>query len=254
MKTKFSFVVVEDEPLQQENLVQMLQARFDLELLHCFDNAADAYDFLSSPDHEMPDLLFLDIEMPEANGLMLLESIKRLEQQPKVIITTAYEDYAIRSYDYEVSGYLLKPVETHKLFQAIDKAISSLASAQLEENHHLTSPTNNDSFFIKVDNRMVKILFDEIVCIEGANVQLKITTTYETYLTRQTLKNMQRILPGNEFLRVHDSFIIRWAYIKSYTRNFSSLELQWEGHEELLTIPVGKKYRDEFKQRMLGKG
>jgi len=63
---------------------------------------------------------------------------------------------------------------------------------------------------------------------------------------------MQQILPANAFLRVHDSFIIRWDYIKSYTRNFSSLELQWEGSDELVAIPVGKKYRDEFKWRMSG--
>jgi len=252
MKTKFSFVVVEDEPLQQENLVQMLQDRLDLELLECFDSAADAYEFLSDPNHSMPDLLFLDIEMPETNGLMLLESIKRFNHRPEVIIITAYEEYAIPSYDYNVSGYLLKPIESNKLFQAIDKAIGSIAETGTKEIFSDNTPAVNDSFFIKVDNRMVKILFDEIVFIEGANVQLKITTNNATYLTRQTLKNMQQILPANAFLRVHDSFIIRWDYIKSYTRNFSSLELQWEGSDELVAIPVGKKYRDEFKWRMSG--
>lgn len=251
MKTKYKFVVVEDEPLQLENLVHMLQSRLDLELLECFDNAADAYEYLSSSKRVLPDLLFLDIEMPEANGLMLLESIKRLEKQPQVIITTAYEEYAVPSYDYNVTGYLLKPIENRKLHQAIDKAIGVIAT--IDKDVSAVPPADQrESLFIKVDNRMVKIFFDEIAYIEGANVQLKIITLHETYLTRQTLKNMQKMLPAQDFFRVHDSFIIRWAYIKSYARNFSSVELQWEGGEELAPIPVGKKYRDAFKERMMG--
>lgn len=249
MKTKYKFVVVEDEPLQLENLVYMLQSRLDLELLECFDNAADAYEYLSSSKRVLPDLLFLDIEMPEANGLMLLESIKRLEKQPQVIITTAYEEYAIPSYDYNVTGYLLKPIETHKLHQAIDKAIGLIVAAD-KEMPTVPAVEQKDFFFIKVDNRMVKIFFDEIAYIEGANVQLKIITLHETYLTRQTLKNMQKMLPAEDFFRVHDSFIIRWACIKSYARNFSSVELQWESDEEPAAIPVGKKYREAFKERM----
>ena len=168
MKTFFTYIVVEDVPLQRANLIFMLNSRLDLKLLKEFDTARDAYNFLSDGDEEFPDLLFLDIEMPEVNGLHLLEATKKLARQPKVIITSAHEEYAIPSYDYDVSGYLLKPLETEKLNKVIDKAIKDLqqsTSISTESESSAAFFGNNapTSFMIQVGDRMVKIYFDELI-------------------------------------------------------------------------------------------
>ena len=100
MKKQYTYIVVEDVELQRENLISLLNSRLDLQLIGSFANAKEAYDFLMQKEAAKPDVIFLDIEMPEVNGFNLLEAIKPICQKAKVIITTAFPDYAIKGYDY----------------------------------------------------------------------------------------------------------------------------------------------------------
>ncbi len=252
MKNKYTYIVVEDEPLQLANLVDTLNMRLDLELLDSFESAEEAYEFLTSSEKKNPDVMFLDMQLPEVNGLQFLEAIKRINPKPKVIITTAFEDYAIPSYEYDVCGYVVKPIENSKLNIAIDKAIKELSNHSDPTPKMNASTKNNNSLFIKVENRMVKLFHEEIIFMEGANVNVKIKTPQEEYTTRDTLKNMEYLLPSEDFMRIHDSFIVNLKYLKGYARNFTQLDLQFDLKSEKFTLPVGKKYRDIFKNKMIG--
>lgn len=251
MKNKYKYIAVEDEPLQLTNLVDTLNMRLDLEFLDSFDNAEEAYEFLTSTKTIKPDLMFLDMQLPEVNGLQFLEAIKRIEPKPKVIITTAFEDYAIPSYEYDVSGYVVKPLETSKLNKAIDKAIMDLSN-RVEPNvgANTVKTTERPSIFIKVESRMVRLFHEEIIYLEGANVNVRVVTKSEEHLTRNTLKKMIDMLPKKHFMRIHDSYIINTKYLKGYASNFSHADLKMGSQEK--SIPIGKKYRDEFKNRMIG--
>lgn len=247
MRKGKTYIIVEDEPLQLENLVFMLKSRLDLVFLGSFNNANAAYQFLSDEQQDVPDLMFLDIEMPQINGLQLLDSLSGLSLSMKVIIVTAYEEYAIPSYKYPVSGYLLKPVEMEQLNAAINKALNDGQISQTPAQESNASSPSFDNFFIKVDNKMVKMEIADIGYAEGANVYLKIYTFQDLYVTRLTLKYLEELLPRDRFMRVHDSFIVNLSCIKSFARNFTFVEIKLGPDKEVSTIPVGKKYRTAFK-------
>ena len=248
MKNQYQFIVVEDVDLQREHLISLLKKRLDLRLIGSFGNAEEAYSFLSALETPPPDILFLDIEMPEANGFSLLEAIQHRLPELKVIITSAFPQYAVKGYDYNnICAYLLKPLEPDKLNKAIQKAI-------LEMDFMLPvaedSSSQREHLLIKEKGKWVKILHEEILYCEGANVDVKIITPRQTHLTRERLKKLTEMLPGSDFLRVHDSFIINLNYIKSYTGNYTFVDLCFGPNTELKSLSIGPKYRDDFKRKM----
>lgn len=248
MKKQYSYIVVEDVELQRENLISLLNSRLDLQLTGSFPNAKEAYDFLMEKKTTMPDVIFLDIEMPEVNGFNLLEAIKPFSQQSKVIITTAFPDYAIKGYDYNLTAYLLKPIDLQKLNKALDKAIKEL---NVPETSAATPElVNKGHIFIKEKNKRLKIEYNEILYCEGANVDVKIITPIRTFITRERVKNLEQALPATQFLRVHDSFIVNLQYIKGYTSNYSFVDLFSGENTEWRTISIGPKYREVFRRKM----
>ncbi|NBC09597.1 MAG: response regulator [Bacteroidetes bacterium] len=238
----YTFIVVEDVALQREHLTELLQARLDLHHQASFENAEEAYDYLSEQADNPPDLIFLDIEMPEASGFNFLEAIKHLRISPQVIITTAFAEYAVKGYEYDLSGYLLKPIEEEQLNRAIDKALKQRSPERQEDDH----------LMIKEKSRWVKLSYGEILYCEGANVDVRLVTLGGEYLTRDRIKNMEQRLPADRFLRIHDSFIINLEYIKSYASNFTFVELCPEPGAELQQLRIGPKYRDQFRERVSG--
>lgn len=254
-KKRFSYIVVEDVELQRDHLISILDKRLDLHLLGKFETAKDAFEYLNEEGTEDPDLLFLDIEMPEINGLHFLDYIKNFVYQPKVIITSAHEEYAIPSYDYNVSGYVLKPLDEKKLKKAIEKVIHELKQSQLGklEVEPLSVPPPIESqpaiptsLLIQVGDRMVKIDLEELMYCEGANNNIKVVTINDVHETRKTLKDMLERLPNGQFVRIHDSFIINLTYLKSYTKRLTVIELSYEQKSE--NVPVGRKYRAGLKE------
>lgn len=248
MKKAYRYIIVEDVALQRQNLINLLSSRLDLQLLESFANAEEAYDFLASANNPKPDLMFLDIEMPEVNGFSLLDATKRFRHDTKIIITSAFPKYAIQGYDYDVTAYLLKPIEMSKLNQAIDKALGELEQPQLKPAAKPISATGN--LTIKVKNKWVKVFYNEIIYCEGANVNVKIITPIEEYLTREKVKNLDQKLPKDRFLRIHDSFIINLDYVKGYAKTFAFVDLWDKARKETYTLNVGPKYREAFRERM----
>lgn len=241
MKNRHSFIVVEDVALQREYLIDLLQGRLDLKHEASFDNAEEAYQYLAQSE-EPPALLFLDIEMPEASGFNFLEAIKHLPASPKVIITTAFAEYAVKGYEYDLSGYLLKPIEEKQLNRAIDKAIGELSASE--------RPAEEPHLLIKEKGRWVKLAHQEIMYCEGANVDVKLVTLGGAHFTRDRIKNMVQRLPEEQFLRIHDSFIINLSYVKSYASNYTFVELSAAPGAELQQLRIGPKYRESFRERV----
>ena len=245
MKHKYRCIVIEDVELQRENLIEMLATRLDLELLESLENAEDAYNYLANENNTRPDLIFLDIEMPGASGFNLLDAAGNFCLSAQVIITTAFAEYAIKGYEYNISGYLLKPIEPEKLNQAIDKAIASLQYSGTEGPGR-----QRGHILIKEKGKWVKVDYMEILYCEGANVDVKVVTPNATYLTRDRVKNMVKLLPDEYFMRIHDSFIINLSHVKSFAGNYTFVELAHPAGAELYELRIGPKYRDAFRERM----
>lgn len=257
MKSSYNYIVIEDVPMQQENLLEMLSGRMDLNLLETFDTAENAYQYLSERDRESIDLIFLDIELSGRNGLDFLNSIKNFPYKPRVIITTAYPQYAIPSFDYSqmVSHYVLKPIEAGKLEKAIDKAILEIQQATpLPSLSSVVVAAEKERAFeyFSVGDKEIKIFHDELIFCEGANVNVKLITTTQTHMTRGPLKNIEQKLPETIFARVHDSFIVNLKYVRGYTKRLDSMDIRHPNQIETETIRIGKKYRETFKNLMIG--
>lgn len=243
----YPYIVVEDVALQREHLIEMLNSRIDIKLLRAFSNAEDAYSYMLEAKEVLPALIFLDIEMPEASGFNFLEAIKHLPVKPRIIITTAFAEYAVKGYEYNLSGYLLKPIEEAQLNRAIDKAIWEWQS--LGERSALAEAAAAE-LLVKEKGRWVKLSYEEILYLEGANVDVRIVTLDREYRIRERIKNMDKQLPGEGFLRIHDSYIINLSHIKTYASNFTFVELCPAPGKPLKKLPVGPKYRDAFKERV----
>ena len=253
MKSNYNFIIIEDVPLQRENLIKMLLGRMDLHLVDSFETAEDAYQFLSDTQNESIDLIFLDIELPERNGLDFLSSIKSFTHKPKIIITTAYPKYAIPSFDYTdmVSHYVLKPIDGNKLNNAVNKAIIDLKNEQNPSIIKAEEIRSSRPFgYFPVGDREIKLYYDELLYCEGANVNVKLISSHQSYITRGPLKTMEQKLPENLFKRVHDSFIVNLQYVRGYTKRFDALDIRHDDQEDIQVIPIGKKYREAIKELM----
>jgi DNA-binding LytR/AlgR family response regulator len=224
-------IIVEDETLAQNVLQSHLQKVDKLELVAICNNALEAKDVLNKYD---VDLMFLDIQLPGMTGLNFLRS---LSAPPLVVLTTAYSEYAVESYEFNIIDYLLKPVSFERFCKAIDKIVDGRLIAQVAEAKN-NLPT--DHIFIKSNSKFFKVNFSEIIFIEGMKDYLKIHTREQRLVTLQTMNDMEKILPAKQFIRVHKSYIISMAHIKSIYGN--SIEMENE------TIPIGINYKEKVAQ------
>ncbi len=216
-------IVIEDEPLALKKLTGFINKIEYLRLSETFDNAIDAISYLKG---NTVDLIFLDIQMEEFTGIQFLEAIK---QRPKVIITTAYDKYAVKGYEFDVADYLLKPFTLERFVKAIEKVTSNI------EKH---TPASIDYIFVKTEYRLEKIKVSEILFIEGMNEYLKIVTEDKKIMTLQNFKSMEEMLPKNNFLRVHKSYIVAIDKIESIERNRIKIQK--------IIIPISDSYKENF--------
>ena len=226
----FKCLVVDDEPLAIQLLTDYIEKTYFLELGFVTTNPLEA---LQKCDETDFDIIFLDIQMPEMNGL---DFLKILEQKTKVILTTAYSDFAVESYDYEVADYLLKPISYERFYKSVLKVKSSfeIKPAVLRE-----LPAEKDSFFVKSGGKQIKIAFKDIFFIESLRDYVNIKTNTNEWIVLENLKDLYELLPTN-FLRIHRSFIINLNEIKSI-----------EGNRVFINktpINIGETYRDAFKK------
>jgi DNA-binding LytR/AlgR family response regulator len=233
---KISCITVDDEPLALEKMEKFIQKVPFLELKAAFDNALAALDYLK----EKPvDLLFLDIQMDELTGIQLLET---LERKPQVIMTTAYDEYAIKGYELDVSDYLLKPISFQRFLKAVERVHNQLQDRQkaaaISDQKAAPPSESRPYILVRSEYRLQKIWLDEILYIEGMKDYSRIFTPSLRIMTLQNLKKIEEALETPPFLRVHKSYIISLDKIESIGKN----DLVIAG----TTIPVGGLYKQTF--------
>ncbi|KGO79622.1 LytTR family two component transcriptional regulator [Flavobacterium cauense R2A-7] len=222
--TKFSCIIIEDEPLALERTKGFVMKTPFLNLLDTFDNALDGLAFLKS---NKVDLLFLDINMDELSGIELLESSKL---DCRVIITTAYSEYALKGYELNITDYLLKPFTFERFLQAINK---------IQDNKAIVSNELNSNFiFVKTENRLEKINIDEILFIEGMRDYRRIHTIHKRIMTLQNFSELEQLLPAKLICRVHKSYMVSISKIDEIERS----RIKISKH----IIPISETYRNHF--------
>lgn len=202
-----------------------------LELLGECANAIQAITFLQQ---QQVDLIFLDIRMPQLNGT---DFLKTLKVSPKVIITTAYSEYALEGYELDVVDYLMKPVRFDRFLKAVNKAFPHYQDKPAEPVTISAEKTESSFVYFRADRKMIKVLLNDILYIESMKDYVKVITTDQTIITRQSISSVEAMLPENRFLRTHRSFIVSVSKIKSFTNEIIEINKT--------EIPVGKLYRNE---------
>ncbi len=221
---KYSCIIIEDEPLALERTKSFVSKVPFLNLCGTFENALDGLAYLKS---NKVDLLFLDINMDELSGIELLENSK-IESQ--VIITTAYQEYAIKGYELNVTDYLLKPFTFDRFLKAVDKA---------QENSIQTFPNVPlDIIFVKTENRLEKINISDILFIEGMRDYRRIHTVNKRIMTLQNFNELEQIIPSNLVCRVHKSYMVGINKIESIERMRIKISNQ--------IIPISETYKELF--------
>jgi two-component system, LytTR family, response regulator len=224
--SKLSCIIVEDEPLAVKVLAGYISQVPFLELQGTFKDAILATEYLR--DHR-PDLIFLDIHLPKLKGMAFL---KTLTNPPAVIITTAYHQYAVEGFDLNVTDYLLKPFEFERFLVAVNK----VKTAQTEALPFANAGEVKDHLFLNVQKKKVKLLFSDILYIESQREYVKIVTSRGEYLSKLSTHEIEALLPGHLFKRIHRSFIVSVSRINSYTAE----EVELNG----ISIPIGRGYKD----------
>jgi len=226
---KLRCLIVDDEELAQNVIEKYISTIPTLKLAGKCDNAIEAISFLH---HNQVDLMFLDLNMPELSGLDML---KTLQNPPKVILTTAYSEYALESYEYGVVDYLLKPIKLERFIKAVNKVVELFQSKNYSED---ISPETEESIFIKEDQTTYNININSILYVEAYGNYLKIHTTEKTYVPRETMQHMIAQLPEKHFLRIHKSYIINLKKIQKLQGNMLFIN---DGK-----LPVGNTYKNEL--------
>lgn len=217
---KMNCIAVDDEILALKKIKRYAEKIDYLNLLGTFDNALSTFSFLRE---NRVDLIFLDIQMDEFTGIQLLETIK---DPPHVILTTAFDEYALKAYELDVMDYLLKPIPFERFVKAVEKVYARFLKDQNQrnftapENTESTTPKKPDYTFIKSGSKTVKVYFDKILYIEGMRDYLQIHTEDSKIMTLVNFKKMEELLDPGKFIRVHKSYIIsidKIDYIESNT-------------------------------------
>ncbi|PIF46319.1 DNA-binding LytR/AlgR family response regulator [Chryseobacterium sp. 52] len=225
-------IIVDDEPLARAEMRSLITETSKIEILGEFSNAPSALDFLKTND---VDLIFLDIEMPMVTGL---EFAEMMPKKALIIFTTAYSQYALKSYEFDAIDYLLKPIDKNRLEKAINKAVlyQQLLSQDTVKN---TVESNTDDFlFIKADRRFYKINFTDIKFIEGLKDYVVIHTRHQKLITAMNLKTIHQKISSGSFIRVSKSYVVNIDYIESFDNHSIYI-----GDSE---IPLGEVYKAAF--------
>jgi len=232
-------LIVDDEPIAREIIKAYCSHLPVLHIVASVGNALEAKTILQT---QKIDILFLDINMPVLNGIAFLKTLKN---QPQVIFTTAYKEYAVDAFDLAAIDYLLKPFSLERFIVAVDKALerSPRGVPSLTPDGGTTySEKTEDYLFIKFDGKIYKILHEELLFAEAQGNYIKIVTAQNSLLPSMTFSSFEELLPKALFLRVHRSFIINKAKITHIEGNRVFIQ----NHE----IPIGSSYRDDFLKRL----
>lgn len=229
---KYTCIIIEDEPLAMGKTKSFVAKVPFLELSATFDNALAGLAYLNNNN---VDILLLDINMDELSGIELLESTRITSQ---VIITTAYQEYALKGYELSITDYLLKPFTFNRFLHAVNKAQENIVLRSTDQS----AP---EFIFVKTENRLEKIMIDEILYIEGMRDYLKIHTVGKKIMTLQSFSEFEKLIPANLVCRVHKSYMVSLNKIESIERSRIKI-----GQE---LIPVSETYKEAFYQHINNK-
>jgi two-component system, LytTR family, response regulator LytT len=231
---KIRCIVVDDEPLALEMVCKYIEQTRFLSLEGKFDSAIEALGYIST--HEV-DLIFLDIQMPDLTGMELARVLegRKNNHRPKIIFTTAYNQFAIEGYKVDALDYLLKPFGYEDFLRASDKAYR-----YFEQQKASLEPSHAEYIFLKVEYQLVKIMLKDIVLVEGYKdyVKVHLVGSKSPLLSLTTLKHMEELLPAHQFMRVHRSYIIGLDHIESITKGTVNMGM--------MNITVSDNYKEKF--------
>jgi two-component system, LytTR family, response regulator len=223
-------IIIEDEPLATEKLAGFIEQVPFLKLLQSFDSGIDAIGFVKT---NPVNLVFLDIQMHKFTGIQFLET---LTERPQVIIVSAYDQYALKGYEFSVTDYLLKPYSFNRFVQAIDKVMEKQKfKSQLQQP---LTYVQDDIIFVKTEYRIERINLDDILYIQGMKDYQMIVTTDDKIMTLQSFREMETVLPSPAFIRIHKSYIVALNKIENIERNRIKIADQ--------LLPISDTYKDVF--------
>jgi two-component system, LytTR family, response regulator len=227
-------IAVDDEPLALKLLQDNIS---NVPYLKLVASCTDAFEAIRVLQEHQIDLIFMDIQMPGLSGLQFIGS---LTNKPLVIFITAYKQYALESYDLAVVDYLVKPVALERFIKACNRAKEMFELKSLKQQTR-NSPAN-DFMFINVDYSQVKLMFNDIIWIEGLRDYLKIhlKSTVKPLIVRASFKSIEPELPANKFIRIHKSFIISLESITAIRKNSVFIKD--------IELPIGETFRDEVEK------
>jgi len=232
---KIKCIIIDDEPLAAEVIENYLKEFSNVEHIGSFTNPLEALELIESGEIEA---VFIDINMPKMNGL---EFIRSIEAKPSFVITTAYREYAVESYDLDVLDYLVKPIPFNRFLKSINKLSLKFNADRSMENAH--DSAEKSFIFLKVDKKLVRIKYNDIHFIESLKDYIKVFTSEGDFLAHKSLTSITEELPKSKFLRIHRSFTVSLDKIDAL-----------EGNSVLLKgkrIPIGRKYVNHAKDVIL---
>ncbi len=238
---KIKCLVIDDEPLATKIIEKHLEKFENYELTQICTNPIDAFDIL---ERKSIDLIFLDINMPKLNGI---EFMKNLSKPPLIIITTAHPEYAVECFELNVMviDYLVKPIYLQRFMKALDRVSKSF---HLRDTIKTTTKLNSrlstkNYFFVKVNKKMVKIYFKDILYIESLKDYVSIKTLHTNYVTHINLLAISKLIPRHDFMRIHRSYTISLHKVEAIDGNCVQIENKM--------IPIGRNYVKEVKAKIL---
>ncbi len=235
-------IIIDDEEHACQLLKSYVEKLPSLQLKAMFNNAIQALDYLQQ---ETVDLIFLDIQMPELTGMQVLPIIN---SRQKVIITTAYTEYALQGYEHDVVDYLLKPIAFERFYKAVHKALDipnhtvlpKLAETEKEQEKLIMVKTNTKGNYTKID-------VDDIYFVEGLKNYISIYTTQDRIVTLLNVKDLEQQLPVSKFVRIHKSYIVNIFKIQTIEGNQIILGDMEKNQKK---VPIGVTYKETFFQKM----
>jgi DNA-binding LytR/AlgR family response regulator len=229
MKTRC--LVVDDEPLARDLIRSHVEKLENFEVVAECSDAIQAFQVLR--EHQT-DLIFMDIQMPQITGI---DFLKTLKHPPKVIITTAFREYALDGFDLDVVDYLLKPITFERFLKAINKFYLTTQDEIQPAPANYSTPNNEEAYiYIKENKKVVKVYLNEILYIEGLSEYVQIYTQKKKIITKTSMTHMEEKLPDEGFLRIHKSYIVSLSKIEAFTA--TSIEIL---NKEL---PIGRSYKN----------
>lgn len=224
---KFNCVIIDDEPLSLEMISNYLSSVENVNIIGKYTNCVNAICHFDGSKDIKPDLLIIDIQMPVYNGL---DFVEEYAFETPVIFITSYRDYVLKTFDFIVIDFIVKPIQKDRFLKAIYKAKQKKNSRDIKENNN----KKENYFFIKTDKKILRLDFKEILFIESLKDYIKVVCKKDKYITYQNLNGISKYLPKNQFVRVHKSFIIAFDKISFIENNVINID------DNL--IPIGKSY------------